>query len=673
MPITRSTQDIKNNKLFSGVNESVLTSFFDQKEIKEVREGALIYKTGNESSAIYLIIRGEVRIKFSANNYFINRMFNDFFGEKEVVDETKRISSALAFSNLIYYRIDKTVLNNLIAKYSIIKENLRKYGEIKLPNSPSDIESKLKIFERDKPISFKLFPKGKNLEEEKQKEKEIPSVMTQQILPDLESIDESFEEENVTMEQELELERELEKLKNQSEVLHESEEPKEITEEITDDSETRADDIDYIAPPTTESITQIPNEKKQGKDNGELIKPEVEIYTELSESGINREVIRKIFFSLNRIFDGISISELVTNSKRALKDLTNSQNADLILIDEKLSSMQKIITEGGKSKVKHFQLTEGLTGACAIEKKTLKYDRPTEDNRFNSKIDQPGPARMKRILYFPIINDSGETVAVIQTARENKKYTEDEVSYLTMLSKQMDTAISRTKKLEQFIKEEKLNAGKKLGEIVTKEINVPIKIIESYTKILSQKKLPSETDDIIRMLYKQAISVEEITDTIFKVLINEIKLENNKIHFNEFVDDVLELLSEYCETRDTKLFKKIGDGAIVDIDHSKLYTAIFQVIKFCVDDSKKDGKIYFSTELTGEMISITIQNEGGGNLAFAEGDVLDYFYNKSKIKEEETGLLLAKKIIIAHSGEVNLESIKGVGSTFRITLPVAHD
>jgi signal transduction histidine kinase/CRP-like cAMP-binding protein len=672
MPITRSIQDIKNNKLFSGVNESVLTSFFDQKEIKEAREGALIYKTGNESNAIFLIIRGEVRIKFSANNYFINRMFNDFFGEKEFVEETKRISSALAFSNLTYYRIDKNVFNKLIAKYPTINENLRKYGEIKLHDLPSDIETKLKIFERDKPISFKIFPKGKNLEEEKQKKKETPSVMTQQILPDLDSIDESFEEENVTMEQELELERELEGLKNESEVPEKSEEPKEITEEITNDSETLIENTDYTTPPPTESITEIPDEIKQGKNNGELINPEVEINNELSEPGINREVIRKIFFSLNRIFDGISISDLVNNSKKALKDLTNSENADLILVDEKTSSMQKIIIKGGKSKVEYFQLTEGLTGACAVEKRTLKYDRPTEDNRFNSKIDQPGPARMKRILYFPVINDSGETVAVVQTARENKKYTEDEVSYLAMLSKQMDTAISRTKKLEEFIKEEKLNAGKKLGEIVAKEINVPINIIESYTKILSQKKLPSDTDDIIRMLYKQAASVEEITDTIFKVLVNEIILENNKIHFNEFVDDVLELLSEYCETRDTKLFKKIGDGAVVDIDRAKLYTAIFQLIKFCVDDSKRDGKIYFSTELTGEMISITIQNEGGGNLAFAEGDVLDYFYNKSKIKEEETGLLLAKKIISAHSGEVQLESIKGVGSTFRITIPVAR-
>ncbi|MGB5531185.1 MAG: GAF domain-containing protein [Ignavibacteriaceae bacterium] len=670
MPIYRSIRDIKNNKLFTGVNESVLNSFFDPKEIKEAREGAIIYRTGNESSAIYLIIRGEVRIKFSTNNYFINRIFNDFFGEKEFVEQTKRISSSLAFSNLTYYRIDKAVFNKLVAKHPIINENLRKYGEIKLPDLPSDVERKIKIFERDKPIRFKAFPRSNNEEEEKQNEP--PPVMTQQILPDLDSIDEALEDDTVTMEEELELEKQLEELENESEFPDELEEPNEITGEITDDNETLVEEMDYTTPSTTDSITQISDEIQEDKNNGELIKTEVENHTEQSEQGINREVIRKIFFSLNRIFDGISISELVTNSRRALKDLTNSEHADLILIDEKLSSMQKIVTEGGKSKNEYFQLSEGLTGACALEKITLKYDRPTEDNRFNSKIDQPGPARMKRILYFPIINDSGETVAVIQTARENKKFTDDEVSYLAMLSKQMDTAISRTKKLEQFIKEEQLSAGKKLGEIVTKEINVPINIIESYTKILSQKKLPSDTDDIIRMLYKQAASVEEITDTIFKVLVNEIIVENNKIHFNEFVDDVLELLSEYCETRDTKLFKKIGEGSVVDIDRSKLYTAIFQLIKICVDDSKKSGKIYFSTELTGEFISITIQNEGGGNLAFPEGDVLDYFYNKSKIKEEETGLLLAKKIINAHSGEVNLESIKGVGSTFRITIPVAR-
>ena len=86
---------------------------------------------------------------------------------------------------------------------------------------------------------------------------------------------------------------------------------------------------------------------------------------------------------------------------------------------------------------------------------------------------------------------------------------------------------------------------------------------------------------------------------------------------------------------------------------------------------RKGDRIYFSTELVGDSISISIQNEGKGFIAFPEGEILDYFYYKEKIKEDEVHLLLAKKIIYAHSGQVEVESIKGVGSTFKITLPVA--
>ena len=662
MPIYRSTRDIKKNKLFSGIKESKLYSFFDQKDLKDAREGEIIYKKGDESNALFLIIKGEVKVKFSANNYVSSKIHNDFFGEKEILDETNRISTALAFTNIIYYRISKTILNNLLSKNPSIEENIKKFGELNIPDAPADLKRKSDIFNRDKPVSFKAFQVGNSWEENKKKENEPPSVMTQNIIPEIDSIEESIEEEeeeNIIIENDFDFD----------------EEPNELIE-ITDNGiEELQPEVEEIADiqQTDTTVTQSTDESAEEKNNFEQPEPEKRIPPEIIETGINREVVRKIFFALNKIYSGINITELIKNTRRALKDLINSESAELILIDEKNASMQRTITKDGKAVSEFFQLIDGLTGSCAVLKKTINYDRPTEDSRFNSKIDQPGSASLKRILYFPIINDAGETVAVIQGARENKKFTEDEVSYLTMISKQLDTAISRTKTLEQLIKEEKLNVSKKLKEVITKEIEVPIEIIDSYTKFLSQKKLPSDTDDIIRMLQKQAASVKEITDSIFKIFLDEATLEKNRIHFNEFIDDVLELLSEYCETRDTKLFKKIGDGALVDIDRSKLYTSIFQIIKACVDDSKKSGKIYFSTELTGDVISITIQNESKGKLSLPESDVTDYIYNQDKFDLTELGWLIAKKIIVAHTGEVQLESIKGVGSTFKITLPTTRE
>jgi signal transduction histidine kinase len=655
MPIYKTIQDIKNNKLFNGIKDSVLTSFFDQKEIKEAREGEIIYKTGDQSNAIYLIIKGDIRVKFSANNYVSNRIFNDFFGEKELIDDTRRISSAVAFSKLVYYRLDKAVYKNIVAKNPIIGNNLKKYGELKLPDVNVDIERKFDIVDRKKPISFRAFSSaGNSLKDEEPVEITSPAVVTQQIIPDLGSLEDVLPEEEIVTSK-----------KDQKNGQ------KQLQVELLDDpSDLKNWQFEESNSPTTPNATES---IKKSKNSEEVL---VDASTEKSkltlpvESGINREVVRRIFAGIDRIYSSISISELVINAKRAVKDLINAEGVDIVLIDEKLSSIQRIIAEADKVKQEQYPLSEGLTGSCALQKKILNFERPTEDSRFSAKIDQPGSARLKRIVYFPVVSDNGETIAVIQFARENRKFTEDDISNLAMMSKQIETAIERAKLLEVLIKEEKQNSGDRLRELITNEIKVPLTIINNYTEILSEKNLPSEADDIIRMLQKQAHSVEDISESLFISLIGELRLSGSNIHFNELIDDILELLSEYCEARDVKLFKKIGESALVNIDRGKFYTAIFQLIKTSCDDCRKGGKIYFGTDFKDGSITISIQNEGKGALTEPQGDIQEYFYSKKTFTDDEMKLLLAKKLIRLHSGQINLESIKGNGSTFRITLPV---
>jgi hypothetical protein len=657
MPIYKTIQDIKNNKLFTGIKDSVLSSFFDQKEIREAKEGEIIYKTGDQSNALYLVIKGDIRVKFSSNNYVSNRIFNDFFGEKELIDETRRISSAVAFSKLTYYRLDKAVFKNIASKNPAIENNLKKYGELKLPDVSIDLERKFDIVDRKKPISFKAFSSpGNSLKDEKPEAFSPPAVVTQQILPDLESLDEVLPEEEIVMEENVQ-NNDQEKLK------------KELLEDPSDYKNW------HIEETKTPLNTTVEEQKKSFKMSDEILaesKSEKNIPATTVETGINREVVRKIFAGIDRIYSSINISDLVIHAKRAVKDLINAEGVDLLLIDEKLSSIQRITGERDKAKQEQYPLSEGLTGSCALQKKILNFERPTEDSRFNAKIDQPGSARLKRIVYFPVVSDNGETIAVIQFARENKKFTEEDISNLAMMSKQIETAIERTKLLEVLIKEEKQNSGNRLRELITDEIKVPLTIINNYTEILSAKKLPTEADDIIRMLQKQAHSVEDISETLFTSLIDELQPRGSNIHFNEFIDDILELLSEYCEARDVKLFKKIGGSAIVNIDRAKFYTGIFQLIKASCDDCRKGGKIYFGTEFTEGLITISIQNEGKGSLTEPEGDIQEYYYFGKNFKDDDMKLLLAKKLIHYHSGQLNLESIKGNGSTFRITLPVVQ-
>jgi len=660
MALDSSIQDIKKNRLFTGVKESILTSFFDQKEIKEAEEGDLLYKTGDGGGSIFLIIVGEVKVKFPNQNYITTKIHNDFFGEKEFVEGTKRISSAMAFSRLLYFEMDKKAYNKLLRKSALIEENLNAFGEFKLPKSVIDFEKKFNIKDRDKPVSYRLTPDGKKVSEEFDNDTEPPSVMTQQLLPDLESIENSFEEEELdsTVEN-IELDKALEELQQLN--VEELEENFDIPdEEVIQESTESEENIVEEEPELAEETPTYSTEER-------TIQPDT------VESGINREIVRKILLALNRLYSGISITELLKNTKRALKDLTNSENTEIIFVEEKLLRMYKVIVKDNKTKNEYFEISEGLTGLCANEKRPINFERPTEDHRYNSNIDNPGSAGgKKRILYFPIISDAGEIVAVLQTARDTIKFTENEILYLTMISKQLETAITRTKIIKQMLNAERINSGKKLRETIEKEIRISTEIVESYIKILHSKNLTEEVDDLMRMIHKQSSSLIDLTDSIFKILVNEIVLDDTKLHFNEFIDDVLELLSEYCESKDVKLFKKIGSGALVDIDRSKMYTAILQFIKAAVADSRKGDRIYLSTELAGDTISIAIQNEGKGVIALPSEELIDYFYSSENNEESGINLLIAKKIIEAHSGQVEVESIKGVGSNIKIILPASR-
>lgn len=661
MALDSSFQDIKKNRLFTGVKDSILTSFFDQKEIKEAEEGDLLYKTGDSGSSIFLIIMGEVKVKFPNQNYITTKIHNDFFGEKEFVEGTKRISSAMAFSRLIYFEIDKRAYNKLLRKSKLIEENINAFGEFKLPKSVIDFEKKFNIKERDKPVSYRLTPDGKKVSEEFDADAETPSVMTQQLLPDLESIENSFEEEELdsTVEN-IELDKALEELQQLN--VEEQEENFDISEEEVIQESTQSEENNVVEN-EPELVEETPTYSTEVRT----------VQHDTVESGINREIVRKILLALNRLYSGISIIELLKNAKRALKDLTNSENTEIIFVEEKLLRMYKVIVKDNKTKNEYFEISEGLTGLCANEKRPINFERPTEDHRYNSNIDNPGSAGgKKRILYFPIISDAGETVAVLQTARDSIKFTENEILYLTMISKQLETAISRTKIIKQMLNAERINSGKKLRETLEKEIRISIEIVESYIKILHSKNLTEEVDDLIRMIHKQSSSVIDLTDSIFKILVNEIVLDDTKSHFNEFIDDVLELLSEYCESKEVKLFKKIGGGALVDIDRSKMYTAIFQFIKAAVADSRKGDRIYLSTELTSDTIAISIQNEGKGIIALPSEELIDYFYSNDNSEESSINLLIAKKIIEAHSGQLEVESIKGVGSNIKIILPASR-
>jgi len=108
------------NSIFSSVSESYLKTFIKSKNFFTAKEGTLIYSFDDQAQDIYLVIEGEVKIKFCDNRSIVYKHPSDFFGEKEILEKTKRVSFAIVNKDCKLYRIESDELDSLSKDNNVV-------------------------------------------------------------------------------------------------------------------------------------------------------------------------------------------------------------------------------------------------------------------------------------------------------------------------------------------------------------------------------------------------------------------------------------------------------------------------------------------------------------------------------------------------------------------------
>ena len=107
-------------------------------------------------------------------------------------------------------------------------------------------------------------------------------------------------------------------------------------------------------------------------------------------------------------------------------------------------------------------------------------------------------------------------------------------------------------------------------------------------------------------------------------------------------------------------------------DLTRVFTNLLDnAIKF----NRPGGKVWLRTSADSAFLRIAVQDTGIGIPAKEMPLLFDEFY---RVKSPETraiagtglGLTIAKKIVEAHNGHIEVESKVHEGSTFRVLLPI---
>jgi signal transduction histidine kinase len=215
--------------------------------------------------------------------------------------------------------------------------------------------------------------------------------------------------------------------------------------------------------------------------------------------------------------------------------------------------------------------------------------------------------------------------------------------------------------------------GTSVGAIVH-DLRTPMTAIGGFAELMVD-----EDDAAVRKSYSERVSralghMETMTSEVLAFTRGKREVLIQKVYVDKFVEATREMLLPETAAHGAKLVvEAAGDVGVARFDESKLKRVIFNLARNACQAMGPGGTFTWRVRRATGFLIFECGDSGPGIPKEMEGRLFESFATHGKQDGTGLGLAMAKKIVDAHCGTIELVSEPGHGAhgaLFRITLPV---
>jgi len=227
---------------------------------------------------------------------------------------------------------------------------------------------------------------------------------------------------------------------------------------------------------------------------------------------------------------------------------------------------------------------------------------------------------------------------------------------------------------QQTIESERLNALTLLAAGVAHEIGNPLNSLHIHLHLMQRQArtlkgpVRAELEESIDIARSEVSRLDSIV-TQFLRAIRPSKPQFQPENVNNIVDEAVRFFAPEIKDRDIVVEQELrSDLPLLQIDRDQMKQAFYNVIKNAFEAMKRRGILRVRTDRDDTHVLISFTDTGGGispeNLSRAFEP-----YFTTKASGTGLGLLIVRRIVREHGGELSIESNEGKGLTLTIRLP----
>ena len=251
---------------------------------------------------------------------------------------------------------------------------------------------------------------------------------------------------------------------------------------------------------------------------------------------------------------------------------------------------------------------------------------------------------------------------------------DEELAYVMLIRDITESRKGEEEKLES----ERLSALTMLAAGVAHEIGNPLNSMNIHLQLLERKLKKAVPDlyeaelrDLIDTSADEVKRLDHIIDQFLKAIRpSQPQLEPTDV--NELVKESMRFLEPEIKDRGISLTLELRSALPpLQLDSDQIKQAFYNVVKNASQATSPGGSITVRSDLSDEHVSIIFTDTGEGISASEMSDVFQPYFTTKK-SGTGLGLLIIRRIIREHGGDIKISSEEGKSTSVTISLPRFH-
>lgn len=248
----------------------------------------------------------------------------------------------------------------------------------------------------------------------------------------------------------------------------------------------------------------------------------------------------------------------------------------------------------------------------------------------------------------------------------------DEIASLTRSFETM-----RQKVKEEYARRARFIMG------VSHDLKTPLALIEGYADAIAEGYAdnPEKMERYLGIIKSKS----KLLEGRILQLIEFVKMEAGQWKATHVTTDIGAFLQTLAKRwwEDGALFGavlthdiRVPEGVMVDMDAGLVTRALENLVHNAFRYAGEEKNAHLRADLKGQRIVIEVANEGPGISADEMSHIFEPFYRGTHSRQDDgmgLGLATVKNILESHGWTVEAQSVPGVRTVFRITIPLVAD